>query len=94
MANETRVQILIQQNTQYGEFRDAIYVPMSEYDLMSPGEIEALKQARVQQWLDIMATPAVELTPEEILNQLKDQLKDLDAQRDQVLSQLELMNGE
>ncbi len=50
--------ILVQINftipTIYGDFSDAIYKTLEEYDAMTPEELEALKQERVNNWVQII----------------------------------------
>ena len=54
----TTEKILVQINftipTIYGDFSDAIYKTMEEYDAMTPEELEALKQERVNNWVKII----------------------------------------
>ena len=91
---EANIQVLIKKETPYGLFSDAIYLPISVFDSLSEEEIEAMKEARVQNWIDAITTPPEPPSPEEMVIQLKDQLRDLDMQRADILTQLESLNGE
>jgi len=48
-------QIVFEFNTKYGTYRDALYLP-NDHGL-TEAEIDALKQARVDNWLAIVEAP-------------------------------------
>lgn len=51
-------------NTEYGLYRDALYVDES----VSDEEIEAMKQERVNNWISIVTAPPVETLPSGLIN--------------------------
>jgi hypothetical protein len=52
------MKIDFESQTQYGLFRDALYLP--DDHTFSDAEIEAMKQQRVDNWVAIMTAPPVE----------------------------------
>jgi len=50
--------IVFEVETQHGVFRDALYFPAG-YSYTS-AEVEALKQQRVDNWIDLVTAPPVE----------------------------------
>lgn len=48
--------------TEYGSYKDALHLPY--YHTYSDAEIEAMKQARVDNWLAIINTPSPEVVQE------------------------------
>lgn len=53
--NMPAVQIVFEFATKYGVYRDALYLP-GDHGL-SDAEIEAMKQARVDNWLAVVEAP-------------------------------------
>lgn len=51
-------------NTEYGLYRDALYVDESGSD----EEIEAMKQERVNNWISIVTAPPIEPVPTALSN--------------------------
>jgi len=46
-------------------YRDALVMRQSDYDALSPEEIQAMKQARYDNWIAIINAPPVEEPPVE-----------------------------
>jgi hypothetical protein len=47
-------------DTEYGVFRDALHLPDDQ--TFSDADIEEMKQARLNNWIAVVTTPAVEIT--------------------------------
>lgn len=52
------VQIIFDFVTEYGEFRDALYLP--DDHTFTDDEIQAMKQARLDNWIAIVTAPPVD----------------------------------
>ena len=52
------IQIIFEFETQYGVFRDALYLP--EDHMFTDEQIAAMKQERVDNWIAIITAPPVE----------------------------------
>jgi len=50
------VQIIFEYEYNSVIFKDALYFTTPEYELLSQIEIEALKQARFQSWIDVISS--------------------------------------
>ena len=94
MSIVPKIQILINEHTIHGEYNDALYIPLTEYAFLTPEQIEAMKQERVQAWVSLITAPQPQLSDEEMCSQLRDQLREIEARRDEILNQLELLDGE
>ena len=57
------VQVLFRKSTPYGEYQDALYFPQDDYEKLSPEEIEAMKQFRIDNWIAIITAPLKEEEP-------------------------------
>ena len=55
-----QVQIIFEFTTQYGVYRDALYLPADH--AFTEDQINAMKQERVDRWLAIVSTPPPEET--------------------------------
>lgn len=63
-----RVQLEFVEQTERGEFRDAIYFHLDEYLALSDERKQELKQERIQKWHDVLdASPDLTPTAEEVL---------------------------
>ena len=51
MPDIINVQIRFSIQTEIGEFNDALFIPLAEYDTMTSEQIDILKQARVDAWV-------------------------------------------
>ena len=57
------IQIIFEFETQYGVFRDALYLP--EDHTFTAEQIAAMKQERVDNWIAVVSAPPVEIPVEE-----------------------------
>ena len=64
MTDQVFVQVRFKEQTEIGEFNDALYFSQVEYDSKTQDEINNLKQARVDNWVNSIknAPPSVEPT--------------------------------
>jgi hypothetical protein len=46
--------------------RDALVMRVSDYDSFTPEEIQAMKQARYDNWIAIVTAPPIEMPVEEV----------------------------
>lgn len=83
MSYQTRIQVLIREQTPYGEFNDAIYFTQEEYATKTEEDITALKDERVNNFVSAVSNPpkVEEPTPEDLQTQKESLLKQIqDAQ--------------
>jgi len=71
MADQVMIQIRFKEKTEVGEFNDALYFDLSTYGNMTQADVDALKQARVTNWVNSVKNPPayVEPTKTELLGQ-------------------------
>lgn len=61
---EARIQVLIKQETPYGNFSDALYFTADEFAALDDTALQAAKQARVDGWVAVVTASAPEpVTP-------------------------------
>lgn len=67
----------------YPEYSDALVLPIEEYNLLKPEEIEVIKEERVQAFCDRIDNPpvVVEPTDQEVLQAVNTQLVELENQK-------------
>jgi len=70
-TQEKRIQIIFRTDTAYGAYQDALWFSQTEYDALKDGELEAMKQARVDKWVAVVSVPPKVLTDEEKKIQLQ-----------------------
>jgi hypothetical protein len=58
-------QIIFEYNTQYGTFRDAIYLP--DDHTLTDQEIDAMKQERLNNWLNQIVAMSQPVDPQEVV---------------------------
>lgn len=80
-----RVQVLISETTEKGEFRDALYFSDEEYEALKVGDAEALAAARVADWLDKVNNPPPVPEPTK---------EELEAQEAALVQQIEVIQSE
>lgn len=51
MSEQIFVQIRFTVQTEYGEYSDALYYSLNDWDMISQDQIEAEKQTRVDNWV-------------------------------------------
>lgn len=56
--SDNTIRIIFEKQTDFGMFRDALYLPVDHG--YSEEEIEAMKQARVDNWIAIVSNPPQE----------------------------------
>ena len=88
MAEQIRIQVLFSEDTPYGIFQDALYYTEAEWETVKKSEVEKEKQRRLDNWKTIITTPSVELSKEEQMIAVQEQidmanahLKELEAQK-------------
>lgn len=68
-----KVQVVIDEETKYGTFRDALYFSHSDYAKLTDEEVEAQKNARREKWLLSMdawfSTPTPKATEGDLLKE-------------------------
>ncbi len=57
MPYETRIQVLIQEETPYGQFNDALYFTQEEFATKTNAEIESAIQERVDNFINVIENP-------------------------------------
>lgn len=57
------IQIIFEKQTEYGNFRDALYLPIDHS--YTEEDIEAMKQRRVDNWIAAVTAPPAESLPED-----------------------------
>lgn len=70
LISETFIQVRFNEDTKYGNYSDALYFTQDQYALLTPEDINALAQARVDAWADFMSQPV--LAHAETLEELKE----------------------
>ena len=64
------VQIIFEEETAKGMYRDSLYIPLDKYETTTDTEIEAMKQKRVEAFLQVVEQLPVEPTKEDYEAQL------------------------
>lgn len=78
MADTIRIQVITEESTPYGTFRDAIYYSsMADYEAkVADGSHEAEKAQRVANYLNVIQNPPAPIEPsKEVLEEHKAQLE-------------------
>lgn len=96
-----RVQILIEEQTELGKFSDAIYLPLAQYQALSQDDLDAMKKARADAWVqtvkDMSAQITPDPTPEElqtVKNALTEQLAAVELQLSDVSEEVDSVQAE
>ena len=79
---EKYIQIRIRENTEVGQFSDALYFTEDEFNNLDPKDLELMVQERVNNWITAINTPSIpiEVTKEQLQEQaieLQRQLEDI-----------------
>lgn len=83
----TRVQVLVKESTEIGEFNDAIYFDKDTYDSMNDADIKNVIDDRVKNWVEsVKKASAIDYIPTQ--EELETQKADLQSQIDAVDVQL------
>lgn len=75
--DNVRVQVLIKEQTPYGEFNDALYFTSGEFETLDQKTLEQKKQERIDNWITAVTTPTIQLEPTD--EQLQVQKLELEA---------------
>ena len=77
--DEIRIQVIFKADTPYGVYQDALWFTEDEYTALTSEVLEAMKQERVDKWIEMVTNPPVvpELTPEERIAQIQTEINDL-----------------
>ena len=78
MSEQIMVQVRFKEQTEVGEYNDALYFTQTEYQAKSQVEIDALKQARVSSWVNVVKNPPIPVEPTKA--QLQEQKVNLESQ--------------
>ncbi len=86
------IQLRIKENTEFGEFNDAIYFTEEEYNNVKPETLDAMVKTRVDNWVNIIKNPPppVEPTIDELIS-VKQQLQ---MQQNEIESKIAEKGGE
>ena len=70
------IQVRIKQDTEVGQFNDSLYYTPEQWFNATTSEIDAKKQERVDNWVNIVKNPPIYVPPTKVeLNELKKQLE-------------------
>ena len=83
-----RIQVRIKVQTDVGEFNDALYFSKEEYEALTQSEIEIMKQARVDAWVNSVKNPPVYIEP--TLEELKNLRIQYNEEVDRVMEKIKL----
>lgn len=84
MAVETRIQLLIVEDTEFGRFQDAVYYTPEEHMKMTPEEREAACKKRVDDYVASMQSRQVELAamlPDRLREDIEADLRAIELQK-------------
>jgi len=98
ITNQIRIQVLVDEQTKWGNYRDALYYTQEQYFSLSQEDIDKEVFSRIARWGDSIDNPPIQLEPteEELLAQkqiIQDQIDQLTAQKlsvDETLSQVKV----
>lgn len=76
---EVRVQVLIDEDTPYGKFRDAVYYSPSEFDAISDEDILLVKTARKEKFEQEMEARQHIIEREPTIEELQKEKEDIEA---------------
>jgi len=86
-TQEVRIQVIFRTDTQYGAYQDALWFSQAEYDALKQEDLDTMKQARIDKWIDIVSKPAPELTKAEQLVQVQSEIDNWTARITELQSQ-------
>lgn len=90
MEDKVRIQVQFTRVTDDGiSFTDSLYFTQDEYTKLDPKDLEAQKQARFDNWQEIIKNPPVveEVPIEDQISSIDDQITALTSQKEQLTSQ-------
>ena len=80
------VQVRFKEQTEVGEYNDALYFTQAEYQAKSQGDIDAMKQVRVTNLVNLVKNPLAYVEPTK--SELQAQKAELEAQLSDVNTKL------
>ena len=80
------VQVRFKEQTEVGEYNDALYFTQAEYQAKSQGDIDSMKQVRVTNWVNLVKNPLAYVEPTK--SELQAQKAELEAQLSDVNTKL------
>lgn len=86
MSEQIMVQVRFKEQTEVGEYNDALYFTQAEYQSKAQVEIDALKQGRINNWVNAVKNPPVYVEPTKA--ELQEQKINLEAQLAEVNTKL------
>ena len=61
--NQIFIQVRFSEQTKYGEYQDALYYTEDEYAKLTEEDITAAKQARIDNWIQVVENPPIVVKP-------------------------------
>ena len=88
LGDTIMTQVRFRVETEHGQYNDALYYTPAEYDLLTQKDIDDAKQARVDNWIDVVTHPPVyvEPTKEQWIDYRNQLLGDLEPVTDKVIA--------
>ncbi len=71
---DIRIQVIFREETSHGAYQDALWFSQAEYDALTPETLAAMKQARIDNWIKVVTTPAPEPTAEELASRKQSEI--------------------
>lgn len=96
--DDIKIQIRFKEQTEKGEYSDALYFSEEEYNSIAQKRLQELKQQRIDAWVEKVnkQSKSRELTEDEISNAILDidkQKEELDIQKIDLLSKLSMLKN-
>lgn len=68
MSEQVFIQVRFKEQTVHGEYNDALYFTIDEYNLLDQSDIDIEKQKRIDKWVEVRSNPGIlpELTKSEL----------------------------
>ena len=85
--DEKRIQVIFKTDTEHGTYQDALWFSEAEYSELKQEDLDRMKQKRVDNWLKVVSTPAVEPTVEELAIQKQSEI-------DMLIARLQILQAE
>lgn len=89
LNNNTKIQVLISEQTELGVFNDAMYFSPDEYIALSDEKLESLKKQRVTNWVNSVKESSTMERPLPTEEELIAQKNELLSQVDEIESKIE-----
>lgn len=85
----TRIQVLISEDTELGKYQDALYFSPSEYEALKDEEVAQMSASRAQKWVNSVKLASSQERPEPSKEELQAQADELAAQLSEVQGKLD-----